>query len=400
MRWLYADAQLPEEREHIVTTAARIDAWWREFAGHTADLDAYFHQQTQWDLPGWMQEHLQGIHPSLMWEFGSAIDGPGHRLVITPESERWLRPLTSTILQRAPRIEGWEFYPYRVPEPVDWALAAVQGRTGVDISGATVEIRPGEHRRIALRFTFDACASPEDIDARRAAFVATESLVGEAVLDQWIGAIEVAPRKRSFLQRLRPAPRGLPLGELRTEVTARVDTLRAARPSRPCIEREDDPWSLWELKPTRSADDYAEQFDLLVGKSMDPDLWLTVRSGEPFYSETFSAHGETFCHVKIDGSGGLDEEHFADKGEIEDALDEPLRESRAGCFIGGGTGLRYSYIDLALLDTERGIDIVRDVLRAGNIHRRSWILFFDDTLSAEWIGIWPDTPPPPMKTES
>jgi len=54
------------------------------------------------------------------------------------------------------------------------------------------------------------------------------------------------------------------------------------------------------------------------------------------------------------------------------------------------------YFDLALLDAERGIDILREVLRGGNIHRRSWILFFDDSLAEEWIGIWPDSPEPPM----
>ena len=85
---------------------------------------------------------------------------------------------------------------------------------------------------------------------------------------------------------------------------------------------------------------------------------------------------------------------------IEDTLDEPLRAARAGCQIGGGSGLRYSYIDLALLDVEAGICIVRDILRRGNVNRRTWILFFDDVLDAEWIGVFPDTPPPPRAAES
>ena len=112
---------------------------------------------------------------------------------------------------------------------------------------------------------------------------------------------------------------------------------------------------------------------------------------------SFSRCGETFCYIKIDGSEGLDEEKFADKAQIEDALDEVLRPDRLGCQIGGGSGLRYSYIDLALADLERGIDVVRKRLQKGNVPRRSWIQFFDADLAAEWVGIYDDSPPPPIE---
>ena len=67
-----------------------------------------------------------------------------------------------------------------------------------------------------------------------------------------------------------------------------------------------------------------------------------------------------------------------------------------GCQIGGGTGWRYSYVDLALTDVEKGIEAVRARLRAGNVPRRSWIQFFNAEWEQEWIGIYPDSPPPPM----
>ena len=101
-------------------------------------------------------------------------------------------------------------------------------------------------------------------------------------------------------------------------------------------------------------------------------------------------------HVKIDGSDGLDESQFADKGEIEDALDEVLVPARLGCQIGGGTGQRYAYIDLALIDLDRGIQAIRERLRRGSVPKHTWIQFFDADLVAEWIGIYDDTPPPPM----
>lgn len=395
MRWLYADPNRPEERAYVQESSHRIDSWWRSFAARASDLAALFEGKKQWDLPGWMHETLQAIHPELMWEYGPAVRGNGHRLVITPESARALRPLVDTLLQRAPVLDGWEFYAHRLPESVEMALISVEARVGLmDIEDAQVEVWSEEHQRVGLRFRFEACTSDDDREARDAAFVATESLLGEASLDQWIGTIEVTtPEDRT------PAPTAnrvaiVGLAGLRREVETRIDQFRASLPAEPCLDRL-GAGKLWKLEPP-TVKDCPRQEDLFVAKSFEPAVWLAAHSDRSFDSSSFSRHGEQFCYVKLDGSEGLDEEHFADKGEIEDALDEPLHDARAGCVIGGGTGLRYSYIDLALLDVERGIDIVRDVLRRGNITRRAWILFFDTSLSAEWVGVWPDSPEPMM----
>lgn len=101
-------------------------------------------------------------------------------------------------------------------------------------------------------------------------------------------------------------------------------------------------------------------------------------------------------YVKLDGSRGVDEERFAAKSELEDAIDAVLLPAGLGCQIGGGTGLRYSYIDLALAEPERGLQAVLERLRAGNVPRRSWVQFFASDLQREWIGVYPDSPPPPL----
>jgi hypothetical protein len=42
-------------------------------------------------------------------------------------------------------------------------------------------------------------------------------------------------------------------------------------------------------------------------------------------------------------------------------------------------------------------ELIRSVLRQGEANtRRAWIQFFDNILGAEWIGVWPDSPAPPM----
>lgn len=188
----------------------------------------------------------------------------------------------------------------------------------------------------------------------------------------------------------------VPLERMQETVAAVIGSVTEQLPDRPhyswATEAE---WTLWELEP-KSQEDYTEQADLFVGRSPNPTMWTAAHSRGLFFSERFSRCGETFCYVKLDGSEGLDELMFDDKAEIEDALDEVLKPTELGCQIGGGTGRRYSYIDLALVDVERGIDVVRQRLQEGNVPKRSWIQFFDADLESEWIGIYDDSPPPPM----
>jgi hypothetical protein len=351
----------------------------------------FFISARKWDLPAWMERHLQAIHPHLMWEYGQALTGKGHRLVITPEQARHLRPMTDTILARAPKLKGWQFLGYRPPENLENAQLTVEARTGGDLSDVAFQARQGECNLIDLTFFFPHLEDDADEQAGHSAFVAAETLLGEERLDQWIGLIDVAPlpenRKNRGL---------LPLDKLFERVDVLVNQTRDQLPATPFLDRVDSAeWTLFKLEPEES-EDYSGRADLFVSRCANETLWRAARSQPGFVSERFSKCGETFCYLKLDGSQGLDAERFRDKSEIEDALDELLRPPRLGCHIGGGTGLRYSYIDLAVTDLEKAIPAIRQRLRAGNVPKRSWILFFNGTLAGEWIGIYDDTPPPPM----
>jgi hypothetical protein len=405
MRWQFHNPDNRLEAANRQAIVAKIDSWWREFEVKTGDIAALFSKKADWNLPDWMERHLQVIHPKLMWEYGPAVRGNGHRLVITPESTHHLRPLVRMILKRAPALDGWEFYEHRLAEDIEQTRATVEGRIGRDIADLKVNAARGAHHRIDLTYASPDFAGPEDHAAFDAAFVATETLLGEQRLNDWIGAIEmtVLPRasglKSWFGLGRRQSPRFIELVRLREIVDALAGSIcDQLPPTSHCEWVEGASWTMWKLQPEK-ADDYSDQHDLFVGKSANPNQWAAAHSGQLFSSQRFSRCKETFCYLKVDESQGLDEERFADKSEIEDALDAVLKPDKLGCHIGGGTGLRYSYIDLALTDVPEGIRAVRERLRAGNVPKRSWIQFFDSDLAAEWVGIYEDSPPPPMNLD-
>jgi hypothetical protein len=165
----------------------------KAFSAEVDDFRALFRQKAEWDLLAFMQDHLSAINPQLMWEFGPATKGSGHFLVITSESARHLRPLVGKILERAPQLEGWEFYDYRLDEGLRQAIPTVKARTGVDISDYRVRASLGENHLVDLMYFSDSSSESDLDDAENAAFVASETLLGERCLDRWIGGIAVSP---------------------------------------------------------------------------------------------------------------------------------------------------------------------------------------------------------------
>lgn len=416
MRWLFHDKLMADEVVARAETLRRIDAWWSNFASQTKNLESLFAGGDQWDLPKWMEENLQSIDDRLMWEYGPAVNGLGHRLVITPESARELRPLTATIIERSPHLSGWEFYPYRLPEDAESAQATVEARTGGSLEGVVVDARIGEHNLVDLTFGSSRTKNADDQQALNDAFVATETLLGEELLDKWVGVIDVAPLRKSggllglFGKAKRQptdvgdqATSGIRLDQLKEVVDSLVVCLRDQLPRQAptqSIEPDDEAqWSCIELKP-EEADDYPERADLIAAVTLNPTVWMAAHCGRPFSSERFSRSGEFFVYVKIDRDDGPEGPQFSDRDEIETAINQSLASDSLGGVSGGGTGIRYSYIDLVLTDLNRGIAAVRKTLRSGGVPQRTWILFFDADLCGEWVGVYDETPPPPTPDPS
>ncbi len=408
MRWIYFDASDPNESAPHASIMRSIDDWWHQFACKAKDLDDLFSRRSEWDLPAWMELHLHAISPELMWEYGQAVRGDGHRLVITPEPAKHLRPMVQTLLERAPSLPEWEFYSYRLPEDLDMAHQMVTVRAGGDLSGTLAAAKIGQHNRIDLCYYSRATRGTDDQQALHNAFVATETLLGEELLDKWVGLIAVDSLREpkgvaKLLNRGRQDIRGLiPLERLQPTVVALVASIQDQLSDKPLYvlqpevgARDSQAKGLLVESEPNPADDYPLRQDLFVAIGEYENLYRALHGDECFYSERYSRHGETFCYLKLDGAAGLEEEKFPDRASIEDALNEILVPARAGCVIGGGTGLRYSYIDLALADVDAALPLIKSRLRAGNINQRSWLLFFDAPLAHEWIGVYDESPAPP-----
>lgn len=386
MRWLFAETD--REKKHRDQTELAMRQWWRAFELKKDQIEAIFFGGPDFGLPDWMQENLAPVCPTLAWEFGPAVHKQGHRLVLTPELDTVFRPLVDTLLACAPSIENWEFYSYRQRDPFPMALETVRGRTGVDASRWVVQVLPRDGACLDLHFF-----SPEKggEEQEQAAFVLAESILGEETMEKRIAVVDVATIDTFGASQ----EQCIPIAELGLRIDSMVQQMLDGLPAVPyrLLSEEDLNWHMVELDPAPVAD-YAGFSDLIVSGSCVPGMLETVRT--PFFtSGKLSRCGEKFCYVKIDGS---QEMGVPDRATLQDALDAALRNKEVGCSVGGGTGVRYLYVDFALTDVKKGMDVIRGILRAVHVSKRSWVLFFDHHLSNEWLGIYVDTPSPPVDT--
>lgn len=395
MRWLFADPDDRCEATRQAATLKLIDRWWDAFTSKQSELEAFFQTSGDWDVAAWMQDHLQAIDPNLMWEFGPGLQQSGRRLVITPETQRQLRPLINVILSRAPSCEGWEFYGQRPAERLEDVVESVRALCGGDVSQSMVHARHDGHRRISISYYCPECPNHSDLASepvQMAAFVATESSLGEALLDRWIGTIDVHPLDD---QPRREGSRTIPFARMSPTVEAIVGSLLDQLPPEPCYRTVAGArWSSYELHPQDAAD-YPARADLAVAISARPDIFEALHGGSPFYSDVHSRCGETFCYLKIDGQNEPMSVRSQLRSQIEEAVDQALVPRELGCVIGGGTGLRYSYVDLAVTDVRRAWQALRPLGERGLFAPRSWLLFCDAELAEEWLPLTANSPPPP-----
>jgi hypothetical protein len=396
MRWEYYEVGDSSEARSREATLEAIGRWWEAFAARERDLRAAFKEGSAWDLSGWTIEQLGAVSPKLMWEYGPALQCDGHRLVITPEYDTHLRPLVRALLKRRPRIDGWEFYEYRLAESLPHTLDTVRARSKCEFAGAQVIVRIGKHQRLDLTYIAPPGFQQDEKVIHNAAFVATETLLGEEVLDQWIGGIE-AKTPPGLLGKLfggQKEPKPVPLERLEATVRALIGSMSEQLRARTWAQEDMEKMQYSGLRgKPEEKEDYPFSNDMFTASTAYPEMWMAARA-PGFYSRRFSRHGELFGHIKVDREGPLGKGTINWRAAIEEGVEKELKKRGCGRVIGGASGLKYDYVEVALTDVGRTIPPLRGLAEVLGLSKRSWLMFYDADLAAEWVGLWPDSPAP------
>jgi hypothetical protein len=387
MRFSVPCAEGDEAREHQAL-AQRVEAAWRELGpGCASGSDAA--------AQGSLEELLRRVHPALCGEL--LRDRAGGRVaVVTPRERRSLRPLAAFVADRSPPLDGLSVVSHRPPDTFEAMVEVVRREHALDLGSA--KVRAGFSRGHLLELVIYGAGFGGSLDERAllAAERAAEVLLGERVMDDWVGRVDAEPLVgRGSLRVVQAdAAQQLSLRELPESVGRAVEALAVGLPDLSSLGALREGWVLFETEP-EAATDYTAQDDVALAGSALPEMLKCFLEGAPFSSKRFVRGAVTIAYLKVDARGTPFEDRVAARAKLEDELAAALGARRLGAVVGNGLGLRYVYIDVALAPDPAALTLVRDVARAAGVSKRSWVLFCDSDLGEEWAGVWPETPTPP-----
>lgn len=391
MPWIYVR---PRDDESVAFRRAALErtaAWWSAFSGRFVEIEAALGGASAWDARGWVAQEVRAIDPRLSTRMDVGPDGL--RLVISPGANRHLRPMIRSIIVAAPQLPGWSFHEYRQPESMDRATELVRVRTGHAMNVLTVRpsLAVGVPRRVDLLYSVKLAGDDESA-ARDIALAATDYLLGEEAVEKWIADIDVTIPTRSIGEAafLHPA-------RLVTTVETLARSIRDQRPAVPYHKlREEMAPTKFKMSP-HHAQDYVRQDDLAYGRTVLPEFRRLVDPPyrHTFHSGAFSRLGEVFCYLKVDSQQMSMDQRLVVRRDYEHQIRRPLAEADAAAVLGGGTGLRYMYFDLAVVNLPRTVDILRNALLPIGLPERAWLQFYDTDLADEYVALQPTAPPPP-----
>lgn len=394
MRWRYLYDKHDLDFQKREASLSLIGAFWSAFQKDRTLWEGIRHGKP--DTAGcasWMEEHLHSINPNLMWEV-AVLPDKGLLLVISPEDRVELRSLVSSIIDRAPLLDGWKFGAYRLSEEPSLIETAYEGRTGERfLKNLAFKLEKTENNQINLivhSSDFKTANAPNDM--ARSLSLATITL-GEEKMEKWIGMVLSSgqPGRLSKLFNIfgrKDFDEVVPPQGLLKEVEFVIKEIISTLPECVLAEKfapDNCEWSVLSVrlpeKPT--SENVPER---LTFNTFRPAIFTAIsRSTWFFSSERFSRCGETFCYIKCKQNSS--DEFFRDK--LHDAIDKTLRQSKMGCVIGGGVGPAHIFIDMAITNIDECIESLRDECKRLDAPPETWLLFYDTHWRSEWVGLHP-----------
>lgn len=381
-RWHFASPAIADEWQRKQDRLKSIDQFWvaleRDAPKLLADA-AERHDETA--IAKWAQQHIQNIHPDLMFEFGP-VGKDGAVLTITPESKAYLRPIVDTLMERKKPIPGWTFQTYREGLPPETIASAFEARVKQPLPPPfTARCTIDDDNSIRVEFVGDKYTNSKDPIDWLGPFGVCEVVLGEEENEKWLGMV-------------------LPV---HGDAPAESDMVKCAQQFKDAyFETKKKLLAKIPVEPYWQQTKPKSEVVIDFGKTpegrntvLTPYQALFTSLGRPtFTTERFSRCGERFAYLQVDGNMGLSAD-VQQRDELAQAIDTALRGAKLGCVVGSGSGTPdRSYIDLMLTDPDKAVPVLQEVARSRKLPHSSWLRFYDADWRQEWVGMFNDTTPP------
>lgn len=163
-------------------------SWWST-SGATAVADAVTRRQPT-DVNEELNERIAQISPDLEWELGPGLHA-AHVLIVTAAGNPVQRAVARRWLRAAPPSDQtWEYADLRRPGPAvtiqfDGLPPVATDESVVSIEPDSASVHVGVHHPVFASLSVDA--------QRRVTFLILDLVLGEEMVETWVGAIDTLP---------------------------------------------------------------------------------------------------------------------------------------------------------------------------------------------------------------
>ncbi len=408
MRWKYILSEDDPDNHTKKATLSLIQAWWNEFEKNGDAIAKSFFEQSESaseseKLVEWVQNNFRVIHPGLMWELGKSPEGK-FVFVITPEENLELRSLADSIVELAPAMDNWIFSAYRLPEMEELVNDSFKARLRTEAPrNVSVNLKKSVSNEIDIEVVSSSFLKDNDDEDISKSVILMQIVLGEELAEKWGGNVTSHKVKDGFarmISNIIPSNSeyaNISLASLPEKFLNFRSEIIASLPEKYLFEEMDPEksgWAVLGVPITKQIELHAKGIELpdrITWLTMTPELVKALIVSGYFRSERFSKRGEKFCWIRsaLEYSSKDDR-----KDRFDDFADKLLREAGLGCIFASGTGLSNIFFDLALIDVNAAVKILKETAINVGLPPESWLFFHDSHLQDEWIGLLPDSPPP------
>jgi hypothetical protein len=180
-----------------------ISSFWCWFSEHHHDVEAMLDRDETTELSRQINTRINLLSPELAWEIGPGLVEP-YMFVFPTAGDSERKAVVGRIMEKAPRIEQWEFHTSRPTRPFQPEVQLPDRGVSFRTSAWLFTLKPSRTSdRFELQIFDDSLASFDEKTALTAVFILLDAVLGEDIVERWIGNIRVLPSSAG--------PDGLPM---------------------------------------------------------------------------------------------------------------------------------------------------------------------------------------------
>jgi hypothetical protein len=375
---VFVFAAAAHAQEAAPTFVARIASFatWFVSQAQTAHADLTSGDKKRAEVAGKaIGARLAELVPGLRVNFEPVASGQPVTMYLQPGKDRILQVLGRAVVAAMPKVEQFQFVPWRTPAPSEATLVEI-GKDPVRLADLIGVCRfDAEHQGVVVHVWNQHLGRLTAHDQARMARYGVERAFGAAMAQRWLRDVVVLDEEPSA----------------DNEGYARGADLRPAAMALLPVASEPD------LAPELVSDDYFKSdrdfpdgsrcADIAFGASRLPDLVYDLQvSGTPEAVQRLAKVGVTACYVAMTTTTAYDPfdvdaktEVLRVRKEFAGELDLALTAARVGVLVGTASGMAKGYCDLLLFDRDEARPVLERVAKANTMVRAATLVSFSPT---------------------